>query len=157
MFGESLTIRLAPRDLAALQGLATQEGVSVDHFIRGLVSREIKRATNAKTRNCADERLVARLQRLLAATMADATSWNDLQDRLARIGFALRPAGGGLTLHRLPTGDRLCKSSEIGFAYSRFVERFGAPMPGHSHTMRHPLGPAAPEEVDDDFDLIEEI
>ena len=121
MFGESLTIRLAPRDLAALQRLATQEGVSVDHFIRGLVSREIKRAPDVETRNCADE----------------------------------RPAGGGLALHRLTTGDRLCTSSEIGFAYSRLVKRFGAPMPGHPHTMRHLLGPAAPEEVDDDFDLIE--
>ena len=155
MFGESLTIRLAPRDLAALQRLATQEGVSVDHFIRGLVSREIKRAPDVETRNCADERLVARLQRLLAPTMAGATSWNDLQDRLTRVGFELRPAGGGLALHRLTTGDRLCKSSEVGFAYSRLVKRFGAPMPGHPHTMRHLLGPAAPEEVDDDFDLIE--
>lgn len=157
MFGESLTIRLAPRDLAALQGLAAQEGVSVDHIIRGLVSREIRRANNAKTRNCADERLVARLQRLLAPTMAGATSWNGLQDRLARVGFSLRPAGGGLTVHRLPGGARLCKSSEIGFAYSRLARRFGAPMPGHPHRLRHVLGPPGPVDMSDDFDLIEEI
>ena len=156
MFGESLTIRLAPRDLAALHEIAAQDGVGIDHILRGLIAREIKRAKNAKTRQCADERLVARLQRLLAPTMAAATDWPDLQDRLHAAGFELRPAGGGLTLHRLPAGDRLCKSSEIGFAYARLVKRFGAPMPGHPHRMRHLLGPAGPEEAADDFALIEE-
>ncbi|PIV76823.1 MAG: hypothetical protein COW55_00100 [Rhodobacteraceae bacterium CG17_big_fil_post_rev_8_21_14_2_50_65_11] len=157
MFGESLTIRLAPRDLNALHGLAAEQDLSVDHIIRGLITREIRRAADAKTRQCADERLVARLQRLLAPTMAEAIDWHDLQRRLRAVGFELRPAGGGLTLHRLPTGARLCKSSEIGFAYSRFVKRFGAPMPGHPHKMRHLLNRAHPEETDDDVDLIEEI
>lgn len=157
MFGESLTIRLAPRDMNALHGLAAEQDLSVDHIIRGLIAREIKRTTNAKTRQCADDRLVARLQRLLTPTMAEANDWPDLHRRLRADGFELRPAGGGLTLHRLPTGDRLCKSSEIGFAYSRFVKRFGAPMPGHPHKMRHLLSPAPPKEMDDDIDLIEEI
>lgn len=157
MFGESLTIRLAPRDLAALHDLAAAQDRSIDQIIRGLIAREIKRADNVKSRQGADVRRVARLRRLLAPTMAEAAGWRDLQDRLRAAGFELRPAGGGLALHRLTTGDRLCKSSEIGFAYSRFVKRFGAPMPGHPRKMRHLLGPAAPEEMDDDFDLIEEI
>lgn len=130
--------------------------MSVDHLLRDLIRKELKRAANAKTRNCADERLVARLQRLLAPTMADATGWSDVQDRLARLGFTLRPSGGGLTVHRLPGGERLCKSSEIGFAYARLARRFGAPMPGHPHRLRHVLGSSGPEDMPDDFDLIEE-
>ena len=154
MFGESLTIRLAPRDLAALHEMAAQDGVGIDHILRGLIAREIKRA---KKRRRADERLVARLQRLLAPTMAEATDWPDLQDCLRAAGFELRPDGGGLTLHRLPTGDRLCKSCAIGFAYSRSSGASAPRCQAIRTTCVISSGPAAPEEVEADFDLIGEI
>ena len=64
-------------------------------------------------------------------------------------GFELRPAGGELTLHDAE-GTRLCKSSELGFAYARLVKRFAAPMPGHLHKMAHLLIKKAAERVPSD-------
>ncbi|WP_084667914.1 relaxase family protein [Nioella nitratireducens] len=156
MFGESLTIRLAPRDLQALDALARRQDVTVGFIVRGLIASELKRQANTKARNCADGRLVARLQRLLAGAMAEARSWQDLHRRLSDLGYELRPSGGGLTVHRLSGDERLCKSSDLGFAYTRLVKRFRAPMPGHPRKMQHVLERLAPEDMEEDFEVIEE-
>ncbi len=133
----ALTLKL-PRHMAeALHDAGKEKDVTPGQVLRDLLAKELRRHANAKTPNRADERLVARLQRLLASDMAAASGWRDLQARLARHGYELRPAGGGLTLHRLSDGARLCKGSEIGFAYSRLVRRFGCAMPGHPHRMSH--------------------
>ena len=42
-----------------------------------------------------------------------------------------RAVGGGLVLFKSSCGTRICKGSELGFAYKTFVERFGIGMPGH--------------------------
>ncbi len=136
--------------------MARVEGVSVGFIVRGLIASEVKRVVNGATRKCLDSRRVARLKRLVAVPMAEATGWADLQRSLSGLGFELRPAGGGLALYRLPGGERLCKSSELGFAYARLVRRFRAPMPGHPHKMQHVLEQLAPEDMEDDFYLIEE-
>ena len=57
-----------------------------------------------------------------------------LEENLESLGFEFRPAGGGLALHRIEDGERLCKASELGFSYSRLIERFGEGLPGHAHT-----------------------
>lgn len=113
--------------------MAASRDVSIGHIVRDLLRREVNRYANAKTSNRTDERLVAALQALLARDLAEATSWADLDSRLARHGFRMKPAGGGLTLNKRPCGTRICKASELGFAYRTFVERFQAGMPGHPH------------------------
>ena len=77
--------------------------------------------------------IVAALQALLAWDMAEAMDWPDLTHRLARQGYGLAPAGGGLILIRLPCGARVCKASELGFAYRSLVKRFQTGFPGHPH------------------------
>jgi len=152
-----LSIKL-PADLVAdLRALALERDESVGHVVRDILRKTTRAGPPAKTPNRADERLVARLQRLLAPDMASATSWDDIQARLARHGFTLRPAGGGLTVHARASGERLCKSSELGFAYSRLVRKFQAPMPGHPHRMPHLLTKEVAEarNPDDHLDLFE--
>lgn len=144
----TITLQLAPETHAALMNLAAAHDVSPGQAMRELLQRELSQRP-AKRPNRAGEQLVARLQRLLAPTMASATCWADLQARLVRQGYQLRPAGGGLTLHDAG-GARLCKSSELGFAYSRLVRTFGAPMPGHPHRMQHLLTKKAAEIAPDD-------
>ena len=160
MIDETLIIRMPKAQKDSLLLLARRRDQTPGQIMRDLLAAELSRKP-AKTPNRADERLVARLQRLLAPVMAEAQDWPGLAEALYREGFEIRPAGGGLTLHELPSGRRLCKSSELGFAYSRLVRRFGAPMPGHPHQMRHILGRGralslgAPTRDDADFDLIE--
>jgi hypothetical protein len=130
---ENLTLKLPEKMLVQAQSLAVREDISVGQLVRGLLRREIDRKLNPKTSNRADEGLVAALQALLATQMALAEGWSDLAFRLAEEGYELRPAGGGLTLHKRPCGTRLCKASELGFAYRALVKRFRAGMPGHPH------------------------
>lgn len=154
---EPLTLRLPPDLVDDLRARAAETDESVGHVIRDILISDQRRRASGKMPNRADDRLVARLQRLLAPDMAAARGWDDIRRSLARHGYVLRPAGGGLTLHCRETGKRLCKSSEIGFAYSRLVRRFGAPMPGHPHRMAHLLKEkaAGAQSPDDQLDLIE--
>ncbi|WP_082029494.1 hypothetical protein [Tateyamaria sp. ANG-S1] len=150
---EQIMIRVPDSLLSDARRLAREKDVTLGQLVRDALDQEVRRA-RPKTRNCADEALVARLQRLLAADIAAATSWAQLERVLRCRGFALRPAGGGLTLHDAQ-GTRLCKSSEIGFGYARLVKRFGAVMPGHPHRMAHLLSGSTRVEEPDSFDVIE--
>ena len=47
-------------------------------------------------------------------------------------------------------GARLCKGSELGFAYRALVTRFRAPMPGHPQGTLGLQFPPLPEEEDDE-------
>ncbi|MEM8656136.1 MAG: hypothetical protein AAGF36_15460 [Pseudomonadota bacterium] len=150
---ERVEVRLPDSLLASARALAASQDITLGQLVRSALDGEIRRA-KPKTRNCADEALVARLQRRLAADIASATSWAHLDRILRTHGFSLRPAGGGLTLHDAH-GTRLCKSSELGFGYARLVKRFGAAMPGHPHRMAHLLNAKPPVQHADDFDVIE--
>ena len=141
-----VTLRIPRPMLHQVQGLAEEQDVSLGHLVRELLKKEIGRRLSAKTSNRTDERLVAALQALLARDMAEASGWSDLAQRLARHGYAIAPAGGGLVLVRRPCGTRVCKASELGFAYRTLVRRFGMGMPGHPHGA---LGLTFPEEEDD--------
>lgn len=159
MASQSITFLISSDQDDYLERVAAERDVSVGQLLRDMIQRDMKDRIRAKTSNRADEHLVARLQRLLVPTMADATSWQDLSTRLASLNHALRPAGGGLTVHALPSGERLCKSSELGFPYARFVRKFQRPMPGHPHKMGQALGTARAlsdtGKNADDFSLIE--
>lgn len=130
---QTVTLKLPDVMLQAAQKLAAQNDVTVGQIVRDLLTREMREANRAKTSDRTDEQLLASLQTLLASDMARASSWQDLADRLSRHGYDLRPAGGGLTLHQSSCGARLCKASELGFAYGTLVRRFGEAMPGHPH------------------------
>ena len=152
-----LEISLPPTMDADVERWAIEEDVSVGQIVRELIRKEQRRRATPKTTQRADEALVARLQRLLVPAMADAFDWDDLHKRLAALSHALKPAGGGLTVHDLTTGARLCKSSELGFPYARFVRKFRCPMPGLPQKMAHVLGKlrAQPNADAEDFDVVE--
>lgn len=149
---ERVSLMLPRKLLIDAQQVASAQDVTIGHLVRKLLGKEVDRRLRAKTSERADERLVAALQALLATDMALARGWDDLFSRLAAHGFELRPAGGGLTLHKLPCGQRLCKASDLGFSYRTFVARFQAPLPGHPHGG---AGVLPGSSDDESFDVID--
>jgi hypothetical protein len=144
---ESVTLKL-PRDLlSGAQRVATARDVTIGHMVRQLLKREVERQLASGTRKETDVRLLVALQALLARDMAEARDWVDLAERLRPHGYELRPAGGGVVLYKSSCGTRVCKGSEIGFGYRDLVKRFGAPMPGHPHSMTH-LGVMPTGQID---------
>ena len=119
--------------LRALSALARAGGVSVGQLMRDAIARDLRSRAKPKKDDRTDEVLVASLRSLLAQDLADATGWTDLQHRLARHGFVLRPAGGGLVLCGLSDGQKRCKASDLGYAHSRLARTFGRAFPGHPH------------------------
>ena len=115
------------------QEMAQEDDISLGQLIRNLLSKEISRRRNARPPVRADEQLIAPLRARLAIDLAHGQSWNDIQSRLRQKGFILREAGGGLALHSYPADQRICKASELGFSYSKLMQRLSAPFPGHSH------------------------
>ena len=157
-----VTLRLSQNLLTRAATVAQQQDVTIGHLVRNLLSKEVDRRLNTRKIGRADDTLVAALQALLAAQMALAESWEDLALRLAEAGYELRPAGGGLTMHRRPCGTRLCKASELGFPYRALVKRFGCGMPGHPHgaldmvfNQLPPRQPDLPLEGDATFEVID--
>ena len=130
---ERIVMRLPDHLRRGAETLARERDITLGQLVRDLLAREIGRSCAARPPVRADERLVAPLRARLAGDLAHARGWDDLQARLRSKGFTLREAGGGLALHEWPDDRRLCKASELGFAYSRLMQRFGAPFPGHSH------------------------
>lgn len=128
---ESVTLKL-PRDLlSGAQRVATARDVTIGHMVRVLLKREVDRQLCETQKSGPGARLLAALQALLTQDMVDAKSWEDLQSRLRPHGYELRPDGGGTALFKSSCGTRMCKGSELGFAYGQLVERFGHHMPGH--------------------------
>ncbi|MDF1726305.1 MAG: hypothetical protein P1U53_01020 [Sulfitobacter sp.] len=149
MLLETVTVKLPPTLRSDAERLAEAQDVSIGHLVRHLLAREVNRRLNAKQPNRHDEQLIAALQALLARDMALALSWADLAQRLARHGYEVRPSDGGLTLHRCSDGARLCKGSELGFAYRSLVTRFRAAMPDHPQGALGLHFDPEPEEEDD--------
>lgn len=120
--------------LRATEHLARERDITVGQVVRDALAAELRRVRrNAKTPVRADERLLAPLRALLAADMAAAKTWLDLQNKLKSKGYELREAGGGLAMYSFPEGARLCKASELGASYATLMRRFKAPFPGHAH------------------------
>lgn len=153
MRDEIFTLKLSAPLYQAAQRLARERDETIGRVIRDALAAEIRRESHpAKTLNRADEQLLGPLQALLAADLASASGWADLDRRLRAKGYAFHEAGGGLALHAHPGGQRLCKASELGHSYSALMRRFGRPFPGHAHVQlaRAALGPAW-EEADPDL------
>lgn len=130
---ETVTLKLPPKLLDDAGVVASGQDVTIGHLVRHLLAKEVARRLHPKPSNRAADALVAALQALLARDFAEATGWRDLATRLARHGYELRPAGGGIALYKRSCGTRVCKGSEIGFGYGILVRRFRAAMPGHPH------------------------
>ncbi|MFZ3581613.1 ribbon-helix-helix protein, CopG family [Loktanella sp. DJP18] len=128
-----VTVDIPDPMLRALSALARADDVTVGQLMRDAIARDLRLRTKPKKDDRTDEVLVASLRSLLARDLADATSWPDLQQRLSRHGFALRPAGGGLVLCNLSDGQKCCKASDLGYAHSLLARRFGRAFPGHPH------------------------
>lgn len=132
MNSETVTLKMREALLRDASSVAAAQDVTIGHLVRQLLKKEVDRRLRAKTsNNRPDERLIAALQALLVRDMAEACSWSDLAVRLRRQGYDLRPAGGGLTLHKTSCSTRVCKASELGFAYRTLVARFQRGMPDH--------------------------
>jgi hypothetical protein len=130
---ETVTLKLPPAMLLALRLAASAADLTPGQIIRDAITRDLIRRQKAKTPVRADEALVAPLRALLADDFAYAKNWSDLLQRLAAKGYALAESGGGLVLQDRMTGARLCKGSELGYAYAHLMRRYDAPFPGHSH------------------------
>jgi hypothetical protein len=130
---EHLSLQIDSDTHAALSRIAREETSDIATLVKAAIKRDLFRRSKAKKAVRTDERLVAPLRALLADDLAFAQNWNELQARLQRKGYVLREAGGGLALHRHPTGEKLAKASDLGYSYSRLLRRFQAPFPGHSH------------------------
>lgn len=130
----SIQIKLSDELLRAAKTICAEEDITTGQLVRDLLAKEINRRRKARSPIRADERLLAPLRARLAPEFAAAQNWSELQNRLKRCGYTLQPAGGGLALHIWPDGTRVCKASELGFGYSRLIQRFRAAFPGHAHT-----------------------
>ncbi len=141
---ETVTLKLPRKLLKDAGAVASAQDVTIGHLVRHLLSTEVHSRLKPKTNTRPDGALLAVLQALLAKDMADATGWDDLARCLAVHGYELRPAGGGIVLYKTSCGTRVCKGSDLGFAYRTFVERFRAAMPGHPHGALNVAVNAAP-------------
>lgn len=130
---QTVTLQLPRSLLTRASDVAQRQDVTIGHLVRNLLSKEVDRQLNLQSGNRTDARLVAALQALLTTEMALAESWEHLALRLADQDYELRPAGGGLTMHKRPCGTRLCKASDLGFPYRALVKRFRCGMPDHPH------------------------
>ncbi len=128
-----IPIRFSSELLSSAVAVALEQDVTLGHYVRELIRRDLSRRAKARPSVYADETLVAPLRARLAGDLAFSNSWEELQARLNAQGFALREAGGGLALHAWPGGARICKASELGFSYGKLMCRFDAPLPGHAH------------------------
>lgn len=129
-----LTLRIPPDLLDAVEKLARADDVTVGQFVRQALTKELSRRHTTRAPARAGERLITPIKARLTPAFANASNWGDLASRLASQGFELRQAGGGLAVHRHPSGQRVCKASELGYSYTRLLRRFRAPFPGHTHT-----------------------
>ncbi|NKX44990.1 FitA-like ribbon-helix-helix domain-containing protein [Roseicyclus persicicus] len=161
-----LIVDLPETLFAALAEAAAQNGRSLHEEVRLRLRRSIPQEGGARSSGRTDEQLLAPIRARIAGDIGQATGWDDLQSRLRAKGFIFRERGGGLALHRLSDGERICKGSEIGAAYADLIRRFRAPFPGHSHhyMVARVLGgdpaatrprPSPPDWDDDDPVLIE--
>jgi len=133
MNSEIVTLKIPEALLRDASSVAAAQDVTIGHLVRQLLKKEVDRRLRAKTSNRTDQRLVAALQALLARDMAEACNWSDLAVRLRRHGYDLRPAGCGLTLHKISCGTQVCKASELGFAYRTLVARFQSGISDHPY------------------------
>ncbi len=125
-----VSVELPPDLLRAVHDLATEQENTVSHLVEGLLSDHLARSKGAKPATPPpDEKLVFALQKLLFRDMAEASDWDDLDNRMRKHGYYLKIAWGGLSLHTETSGQKVCQTHRLGFSYGTFVRRFGPGKP----------------------------
>jgi len=125
----TMTMKLPLPTHSALAALAEEQKVSVGQIIRVAIDREIRRRTKSKLPEKADARLFEHLQARLGEDFQSSENWQTLQKRLSGKGYRLRESGGGLDLTDRATGNHLCKTSDLGYEYSKLLRKFRSPFP----------------------------
>ena len=132
---EQVTIEFSLPEIThdALQRIASDEGVEIEHVLHSAIRRDLFRRSRAEKIVRADDQHLTILRVHLAEDFAFAHSWDDLKTRLRAKGYLLREAGAGLALHKQSCGTQLCRVSELGNSYAHLMRRFLTPFPNHSH------------------------
>ena len=163
---EWVDVKLQTELADAARRLARERDVTVSQLLRDLVINELRRKQYARQTVRADDRLVAPMRARLADDLAHSRTWEDLKNRLHGKGYVVVASGGGLALHTIATGRRVCKASDLGFSYRRLVKRIGTPFPGQPKPSFGPdrrdgfaTAPNSPNhavrDITDEFDVIE--
>ncbi|MEO0371709.1 MAG: hypothetical protein AAF231_09665 [Pseudomonadota bacterium] len=171
---EWVDVKLKSELADAARMLAQERGVTVSQLLRDLVTREIGMTHRAQPAETSQEQLVHALRDRLLPDFTQARSWSDLTARLKSKGYCLVVAGVGLALHSRDSGRRVCKASDLGFAYRQLIKQMGEPFPGHPHAclaqrvLSQPIVPGPVEkgkegtirrppvkDITEDFDVIE--
>lgn len=125
-----VSLELPPELLMAMHDLATEKEGTVSHVVQDLLTEHLASTKGARPApEPTQERLVFALQKLLFRDMAEATSWEDLDNRMRKHGYFLKIAWGGLSLHTETSGQRICHTHRLGFSYGTFARRFGPGKP----------------------------
>ncbi|MEO0771649.1 MAG: hypothetical protein AAFZ04_00570 [Pseudomonadota bacterium] len=130
---EWVDVKLKSELADAARMLAQERGVTVSQLLRDLVTREIKMTHRARPAETAQDHMVQALRDRLLPEFTQAKSWSNLTARLKSKGYCLVVAGGGLALHSRDSGRRVCKASDLGFAYRELIKQMGEAFPGHPH------------------------
>jgi hypothetical protein len=116
--------------LRAVRDVAIMRDQSIAQVMRAALEAEVRRAKrSAKSPTWADEQHLAICRAKYAADFAYAVGWGDLMRRLFHKGAALREVSGGLAIHGVQSGLRICKASDVGASMSTLARRFKAPFP----------------------------
>lgn len=104
--------------LATARRLARCRGETLATFIENALLCEIDRSDFDVVRDD------------LIQGFAASESWQEVQGRLALLGFCLRDGHGDLSLHRKSDGAYLCDLGELGQNAKELTLRYGHPFPG---------------------------
>ncbi|MEL6978543.1 MAG: hypothetical protein AAGM38_07695 [Pseudomonadota bacterium] len=129
ILGAALTARLARECALAGRDPAV---FSAECVGRAVVSAEKKRRFPELSATV-EPALERSLRAIVAQALSAAQDWPTAEAALSGYGLCFRPAGGDLAVHRLSSGERLAKASEVGPSYAALIRRFGAGFPGHPH------------------------
>lgn len=129
-----VTLQLPPDLMRAVHDLATEREGTVASVMASLLEAHLGSQKASKTRPVpTPDRLIFALQQLLFRDMAEARDWADLDLRLRNHGYFLQVTWGGLALHTLTSGKRICLTHDLGFSYGTFIRRFGPGKPKNPH------------------------
>lgn len=128
---EQISLQLPLALLRAARDVAADRDLTLGELIRVALQAELKRGSRLATPpDRAEERRIAMIRARFAEDFAYAQTWQELQTRLKAKGAYLQEAGGGLVVSTWPTGQRLCKASQVGASIAQLARRFRAPFPG---------------------------
>lgn len=130
-----ISVELPSELFLAVHDLAAEKQGTVANVVEDLLTTHLSSRRNGANKwPKRNERLILALQKLLFRDLAEATTWDDLNQRLSRHGYYMSVALGGLSLYTETSGQKLCNLHDVGFSYGQFVRRFGPGRPRDPRT-----------------------